>query len=239
LIAHFILGFGLLAGLLLLAYWFANADPKVVARALRWTAAIVGGLVALFLIFFGRQLIAAVLLPLLPLLLLMLLRSRALWRRLKAAAGPTPGQASEIATRFLKMTLDHDSGVMSGEVLDGRFAGRRLEQLDLAELVELWHECRAEDAQSAAVLEAFLDRTQGEAWREAAGAAPGGNGAAADGGPMTRDEAYGILGLEPGASEAEIREAHRRLMQKVHPDHGGSNYLAAKINEAKDLLLGA
>ena len=238
-IAHFILGFALLAGLVLLAYWFANADPKVVARGLRWTAAIVGGIVALFLIFFGRQFIAAVLLPLLPLLLLMLLRSRALWRRLKAAAGPTPGQASEIATRFLKMTLDHDSGVMSGEVLDGRYAGRRLEQLDLAELVELWHECRAEDAQSAAVLEAYLDRTQGEAWREAAGAAPGGDGATAGGGRMTRDEAYGILGLEPGASEAEIREAHRRLMQKVHPDLGGSNYLAAKINEATDLLLGA
>ena len=236
-IAHFILGFALLAGFVLLAYWFANADPKVVARALRWTAAIVGGIVAIFLIFFGRQLIAALLLPLLPLLLLMLLRSRALWRRMKAAAGPTAGQASEIATRFLKMTLDHDSGEMSGEVRDGRFAGRRLEQLDLADLVELWRECRAEDAQSAAVLEAYLDRTQGEAWREAAGAAPGGNGAAAGGGPMTREEAYGILGLEPGAGEAEIREAHRRLMQKVHPDHGGSNYLAAKINEAKELLL--
>ena len=199
---------------------------------------IVGGIVALFLIFFGRHVLAALLLPLLPLLLLMLLRSRALWQRIKAAAGPTPGQASEIATRFLKMTLDHDSGVMSGEVLDGRFAGRRLEELGLAELVELWRECRAEDTQSAAVLEAYLDRTQGESWREAAGAAPGGESAAADGGPMTREEAYGILGLEPGAGEAEIREAHRRLMQKIHPDHGGSNYLAAKINQAKDLLLG-
>ncbi len=237
-IAYLILGVAFLAGLALLAYWFANADPKVVARALRWTAAIVGGIVALFLIFFGRHLLAALRLPLLPLLLLMLLRSRAIWQRIKAAAGPTPGQASEIATRFLKMTLDHDSGVMSGEVLEGRFAGHRLEQLGLAELVELWRECRAEDAQSAAVLEAYLDRTQGEDWREAAGAAPGGEGAAPGGGPMTREEAYGILGLEPGASEAEIREAHRRLMQKVHPDHGGSNYLAAKINEAKDLLLG-
>ncbi len=238
-IAHFILGFALLAGLILLAYWFANADPKSVARTLRWSAIILGGAVVLFLIFFGRQLIAAVLLPLLPLLLLTLLRSRALWQRRKAAAGPTPGQVSEIATRFLKMTLDHDSGAMGGEVLDGRFAGRRLEELDLGELVELWRECRAEDAQSAAVLEAYLERTQGEAWREAAGAAPGGNGAAAGGGPMTREEAYGILGLEPGAGEAEIRDAHRRLMQKVHPDHGGSNYLAAKINEAKDLLLGS
>ena len=120
-------------------------------------------------------------------------------------------------------------------------SGRRLEELELDELVELWRECHAADRQSAAVLEAYLDRSQGESWREAAGAAAGseGGGAGGDGGAMSQDEAYSILGLEPGASKDEVREAHRRLMQKVHPDHGGSNYLAAKINEAKDLLLGA
>ena len=106
------------------------------------------------------------------------------------------------------------------------------------------HECRAEDAQSAAGLEAYLDKTAGETWREAAGAGTGGAGAGAGaggpsgGGPRSRDEALEILGLEPGATRDEVREAHRRLMQKVHPDHGGSNYLAAKINQAKELLLG-
>jgi hypothetical protein len=239
LIAYFILGLALLAGFLLIGRWFVNADPKAVAKALRWTLLGFGVVLVLLFIFAWRQALVA----LLPMLIILLLQSRALRQRIKAAAGPKPGQASEIETRFLKMTLDHDSGVMSGEVLEGRFAGRRLDELAAEELVELWRECRAADRQSAAVLEAYLDRSQGEAWREAAGAATGGEGAGADAsrraGVMSRDEAYSILGLDPGASEDEIRDAHRRLMQKVHPDHGGSNYLAAKINEAKDLLLGA
>jgi hypothetical protein len=238
-IAYFILGLALLAGFILLGRWFVDADPKVVARTLRWSLAGLGLVLVLVVLFAGRQALIA----LLPMLIFLLLRSRALRQRIKAAVGPTPGQASEIATRFLKMTLDHDSGVMSGEVIEGRFAGRRLDELGLEELVELWRECQAADRQSAAVLEAYLDRSQGEAWRVAAGAAPGGGtgkgaGAGGDGGAMSLEEAYSILGLEAGASKDEVREAHRRLMQKVHPDHGGSNYLAAKINQAKDLLLG-
>ena len=167
----------------------------------------------------------------------MAIRWRAVRQRLKAARGPTPGQTSEISTRFLRMTLDHDSGEMHGEVLMGRFSGRRLDELELEQLVALWQDCRRDDAQSAAVLEAYLDRAHGEAWREMAGIGSGEGAAAAAGGAMTRDEAYNILGLEPGATAEAIREAHRRLMRQVHPDHGGSNYLAAKINEAKDLLL--
>jgi DnaJ-domain-containing protein 1 len=170
----------------------------------------------------------------------MLMNWRAIRARLRAARGPSPGQASEVETRFLRMSLDHDSGVMTGQIKEGGFAGRMLEDLELDELIALWAECRAEDAQSAAVLEAYLDRTQGEAWREAAagggaGAGPRSPGAAR---PMSQEEAHEILGLEPGASRKEIHGAHRRLMQKVHPDHGGSNYLAAKINQAKALLLG-
>ena len=236
-IAYFILGLALLVGFVLIGRWFVGADPKVVAKALRWTLAGLGVVLILLLVFAWRQALIA----LLPMLVIVLLPSRALRQRIKAAAGPRSGQTSEIATRFLKMTLDHDSGVMSGEVLEGRFAGRRLDELELDELVELWRECHAADRQSAALLEAYLDRSQGEAWREAAGAAAGGEGAGAGGGggAMSQEEAYSILGLEAGASKDEVRDAHRRLVQKVHPDHGGSNYLAAKINQAKDLLLGA
>jgi hypothetical protein len=230
---YFLLGLALLTGAVLTARWFVNAEPAQVARALRWSLAGVAVAAGLALAFAGRHVL---LLFVLPALLPFLLRSRALWRRGKAAAGPSPGRTSEVTTRFLRMVLDHDSGEMSGEILEGAFAGRELAQLDQAELIALWRECRAADAQSAAVLEAYLDRTLGADWREAAGAAGGEAAAGPEG--MSRQDAYEILGLEPGASDSDIREAHRRLMQKVHPDHGGSNYLAAKINRAKELLLG-
>jgi hypothetical protein len=234
---YFLLGLALLAGALLSLRWFVNAEPAQVAKALRWTLVAAAVVVGLFLVFAGRHVL---LFFLLPALLPLLLRSRAIWQRAKAAAGPSPGRTSEVTTRFLRMVLDHDSGEMSGEILEGAFAGRELGELDEAELIALWRECRAADAQSAAVLEAYLDRALGEAWREAAGAAAGGGADTGAGGPegMSRQDAYEILGLEPGASDSDIREAHRRLMQKVHPDHGGSNYLASKINRAKELLLG-
>ncbi|MDX1424650.1 MAG: DnaJ domain-containing protein [Kiloniellales bacterium] len=234
---YFLLGLALLAGALLSLRWFVNAEPAQVAKALRWTLVAAAVVVGLFLVFAGRHVL---LFFLLPALLPLLLRSRAIWQRAKAAAGPSPGRTSEVTTRFLRMVLDHDSGEMSGEILEGAFAGRELGELDEAELIALWRECRAADAQSAAVLEAYLDRALGEAWREAAGAAAGGGAGGGAGGPegMSRQDAYEILGLEPGASDSDIRDAHRRLMQKVHPDHGGSNYLASKINRAKELLLG-
>lgn len=234
---YFLLGLALLAGALLSLRWFVNAEPAQVAKALRWTLVAAAVVVGLFLVFAGRHVL---LFFLLPALLPLLLRSRAIWQRAKAAAGPSPGRTSEVTTRFLRMVLDHDSGEMSGEILEGAFVGRELGELDEAELIALWRECRAADAQSAAVLEAYLDRALGEAWREAAGAAAGGGAGGGAGGPegMSRQDAYEILGLEPGASDTDIRDAHRRLMQKVHPDHGGSNYLASKINRAKELLLG-
>ena len=237
-IPYFLLGLALLVGMLLLLRWYVGAEPRQVLRVARWVLVFLAIALGLALLFAGRHALA---LFALPALIPILMRWRMLARRLKAARGPTPGQRSEVATRFLRMWLDHDSGEMSGEVLEGAFAGRQLARMTLAELIELWRECHAADEESAAILEADLDRTEGEAWREAAGAAAG-EGAAGDGGArsgMTREEAYQILGLEPGASEKEVRAAHHRLMQKIHPDHGGSNYLAAKINQAKDLLLGA
>ena len=238
-IAYFILGLCLLVGFIFLARWFAATEPRKVVVLVRWVLAILGLIVGGYLLWGGFQALAALaLFFMLP----ALMRWRMIWNRFKAAQGPSPGQASEVETRFFKMTLDHDSGVMTGLVKEGRFRGRALEDLEIEELVDLWAECRAEDAQSAAVLEAYLDRTQGEAWREAAQRDYGGSGAGprppSGPGTMSREEAHEILGLEPGASPEEIHEAHRRLMQKIHPDHGGSNYLAAKINQAKARLLG-
>ncbi len=234
-IAYFLLGVSLLAGLILLGFWFVRTEPKKVVSLMRWVLAILGLIIVGYLIWGGRHALAILALPL---LLPMLRNWRAIRARLRAARGPSPGQASEVETRFLRMTLDHDSGEMTGRVTEGRFAGRVLEELELDDLIALWAECRAEDAQSAAVLEAYLDRSQGEAWREAAAQGGAGPRAPTGAGTMSQEEACDILGLEPGASRVAIHEAHRRLMQKVHPDLGGSNYLAAKINQAKALLLG-
>jgi hypothetical protein len=143
---------------------------------------------------------------------------------------------------MLDMELEHASGEMEGEVTSGRHAGRLLSDLGPAELSELLGECTRAGDQSASVLAAWLDRYHPE-WRDdsrfAHGASAGqGDGGGAPAGGMTRDEAYEILGVTPEADEAEIRQAHKRLMKQFHPDQGGSDYLASKINEAKDLLLG-
>ncbi len=149
----------------------------------------------------------------------------------------SPGQKSSVRTSMLDMDLDHDSGDLDGEILSGRFAGRRLNELSLAELLQLRSDCAGLRDQTIALLDAYLDRMHTD-WREQAGAGAGG---AADTGTaeMTLDDAYDVLGLAPGCSAADIRTAHRKLMKKFHPDHGGSEYLAQQINQARDMLLTA
>lgn len=241
---YFILGVALLVALLFLGRWFVDADPHKLAQGLKWGGIAVVAVILLVIIFTGRVGLLFALVP----------AGFWLYRRIqraKAERGPSPGQATEVRTRFLQMRLDHDSGALDGEILDGRYEGQNLSQLALAALLELLQDYRIADAQSASVLEAYLDRTQPD-WRDsdeeaesearAAGSGTGNGqsrsqGPAGTSGPMTRAEALEILGLEEGAGADAIREAHRRLMQKLHPDHGGSNYLAAKLNEAKELLL--
>ena len=153
------------------------------------------------------------------------------------AAQPTGAQTSQVRSAGLEMSLDHDSGDMDGQVLAGRFEGRILSELDISELLRLAEDFRS-DEESLRLLESYLDRMH-PAWRENADDGPDdGPGPAAASGGMSAQEAYEILGLKPNASDTEIRAAHRRLMMQVHPDRGGSDALAAKINEAKDLLLG-
>jgi hypothetical protein len=151
------------------------------------------------------------------------------------------GNQSHVSSDILEMTLDHDSGNMSGRIIKGPMEGRELADLGENEFLELLRFCREQDEDSARLLETYLDRRFGDSWRQddeaaAEGTKAGGNRDA--GGPLTESEALDILGLEPGASRDEIIKAHRRMMQKLHPDHGGSNYLAARINEAKECLLG-
>ena len=153
----------------------------------------------------------------------------------QSTAKPSGGQTSSVQSRYIRMTLAHDSGDINGEVLEGQFKGRTLKQLNLEELLQLLRECQ-DDEESVALLQAFLDRVYEDKWRQQAGAHgqhPPSNGSD----EVSREEALQILGISSDASEEEIIEAHRRLMQKLHPDRGGSAYLAAKINLAKETLL--
>lgn len=150
--------------------------------------------------------------------------------------GKTSGQKSRVATSLLAMELAHDSGSMDGEVLSGPSKGRRLSQLDEKDLRAFHMLCTASADQSRALLEAWLDRSKPE-WRGAWGQAAASGKSPS--GPMSREEALAVLGLKAGASEEEIRSAHRRLMKDFHPDKGGSDYLASKINAAKDILTGS
>lgn len=152
-------------------------------------------------------------------------------------SGPTPGATSQVASVLLDMELDHDSGAMTGSVKAGAYAGRALDGLTMAELSALMRECLARDPDGARLLEAYLDR-RSPGWREDAQRdGDPGKGGAPGSGAMTQQEAYEILGLQPGAGEEAVREAHRALMKRIHPDAGGTSGLAARVNQAKDVLL--
>lgn len=240
---YLVLGLAIVIGLVLLVRGFRGLDRRhamVVLRGL--VVVLVAGAIAVFALERGVGEIIAAAMFLLPLLL----RWRGIARWLRNLGGPSPGQSSGVETRYLRMSLDHDSGVLDGVVLTGPFRGRRLAEMSRAELLGLLTECRVEDEPSASILEAYLDRVHG-GWREsdrdrAGGAGAGGSerasaGTAWSGGAMSREEAAEILGVRPDAPAAAIKAAHHKLMLKVHPDQGGSNYLAAKINQAKDVLM--
>ena len=144
------------------------------------------------------------------------------------------GQMSRVRSNFIEMRLDHDSGAMTGTIIAGRLKGTSLDALESSVLAGLLPEY---DQESQNLLAAYLDRRH-PGWREhAQDGAAAGRGSPARSGKMSDEEAYQILGLEPGASAEQIGRAHRGLMKKLHPDQGGSTYLAARVNEAKDVLL--
>jgi len=150
---------------------------------------------------------------------------------------PQVGNVSRIRSRYFEMELDHDTGTVAGKVLAGQFAGADLMDLDEADTRLLIAEVEG-DSDSTSLLESWLDANR-TGWREyfAESEQAAGAGQTPSGDPIS--EAYAVLGLKPGASDEDIRNAHRELMKGVHPDHGGSSYLAAKINAARDLLLKA
>ncbi len=145
-------------------------------------------------------------------------------------SGPT------VRTKYLEMKLDQSSGDISGSFIEGPWKGRSLGDCSRDDLLTALG-AASDDGESVRLLEAYLDRTF-TGWRENHDERAGDRGARAPNpSGMAEDEAYEILGLEPGAKADAIRAAHRRLMANIHPDRGGSTYLAAKVNLAKEVLL--
>jgi DnaJ domain len=244
--SYFLLGLVLLVGVLLVQQWFRTANTSVWKHRIGVTLGILLLAVSAGLFIRGAAAPASGLAML------------ALWLMSNSGGGlsgwsgaqKSPGQTSGLRTDYLDIALDHDSGDIHGEIRKGRFAGRTLDTLTPADLAALWDECRQHDPQSAQVVEAYLDQVYPD-WRDQAGVDGGqGTGAGSQGGAsgagwpgaeaasMTREEAFDILGLKATASDDDVREAHRQLMLKLHPDKGGSTYFASKINQAKDVLLG-
>lgn len=147
------------------------------------------------------------------------------------------GQQSEITTLLLKMSLDHDSGTMEGEIIAGPFQGRRLQQLTMTELHDFYQQCQQQDNEGLRLLESYIQRHCQQPWNDYQQSHGSQQQSASNSSEPSIEEALDILGLKPGASRDAIITAHKRMMIKVHPDKGGSNYLASKINQAKEILL--
>jgi hypothetical protein len=230
---YLLLGLAALVLFLVAGRAFATANPAALARQLRIMAGVAAFGAAGLLVVRGMAGYA---------LSLGAIGAWLLWGRGIGGFRPsghaqkTNGRTSRVVTDHLEVELEHDTGAIRGRILKGAFVGRELENLKPVELAHLWADCRFTDPQSAQILEAYLDRVH-PTWRDDMARANSAETSGPDG-KMTRDQALEILGLKPGASEEDIRHAHRELMMKLHPDRGGSTYLAAKINEAKDVLLG-
>jgi hypothetical protein len=213
---------------------FRAANPAVLARAIKMAGGIVCLAVAAYTGLRG-EIAVAIPLGMFGAGLVGWSPAMSGWANLGwGGRGKTAGQSSQVRSRFLDMTLDHDTGALNGVIIAGPHAGRSLDEFDLGQLAAL---IPAFDPESCALLESYLDR-RFPGWRQdTQGAGAGRQSSQTTSGKMTAEEAYQILGLQPGAGRDEIGRAHRSLMKKLHPDQGGSTYLAARVNEAKETLL--
>jgi hypothetical protein len=230
------LGVVALVLVLMLIRAFVTADPKALVRIVRYTGAGGLGVVTVLLALTGRMGPALFL----GSMAWGLATGGHLWpARWPHYSGGHWGKrassgATSVRANWVEMQLDHETGEMHGTVLKGAHAGIALDQINRPDVVTIYREAALDDPESARLIEAYLDRRFGPEWR----GDPGGDTAAPVREAMSREEALKILGLKDPVTEDEIRSVHRRLMLQIHPDRGGSDYLAAKINQARDVLLG-
>jgi hypothetical protein len=227
--AAIILLLALLLVLLGVVTVFLRADPAKLATGMRTLGPVLLGLIGVAVLLVGREGIGG-----------LILSAALVWYGSMRMKRPVdrlpPGKRSTVRTAALEMELDHDTGGLEGLVLAGRHEGKMLGAMGLAELQQLYRELPG-DPESRQLLETYLDG-RFPIWRKDAETDGGeGLGVSPGSGAMTKEEAYKVLGLEAGAAAADVRKAHRRLMQRLHPDIGGTSFLAARINEAKDILL--
>jgi hypothetical protein len=234
---YFLAGLAVLIALIFAGRLLAKANPKKLTFALRMVGGVVTLLAAGFLAIRGALPIA---IPLAAFgLALVGGGSQSSLGGIFGSSPKSAGQASHVETERLEMNLDHDTGHMDGKCLTGRFAGRSLSSLSDREAIELYLEFEADGLKEAALMEAYLDWRVPD-WRDRAEEHDAGHRRArSKGGRMSVEEARAVLEVGPNATDEDIRQAHRRLMMKLHPDQGGSTYLAARINEAKEVLLGS
>ncbi len=239
----FILGLIFLFSIVLL--WFIRSAPAALKIFLKRLLLFVSVLFVLYLTATGRLAwlipimggVLAIAFRSLPYLLRLAPFFQRMWAQHRAKRPQTDEEnVSIVETDFVRMKLDHDLNEISGEVLKGRFAGRTFNELDLKSLLRLHEEVMGLDNDSVTLIESYLDRIYPNAWRKARASQEGQNRSYGQG-DMMREEALEILGLNSDSSSNDIIAAHRRLIQKIHPDRGGSDYLAAKINRAREVLL--
>jgi DnaJ-domain-containing protein 1 len=248
--AYFLIGLFTLGTMIVLARWYVQASTHDLVQGARTFVAVFSALASTGLLFTGRFGLAFITIAA-TIMAIRAIRQGARGADPMDGGGGPASDPVEVETDLLRMQLDRASGDVKGAVKTGPFAGRDLGSLGRDELLALLAEAQGVDAQSASLLEAYLDRRFPD-WREPAAGRSGGGGwgrqqesgrgrdraSSSGSGDMDEAEALEVLGLERGAAPEEIKQAHRRLMAKLHPDSGGSNFLATQINRAKDILLG-
>ncbi len=231
----------LLGGILFWWHWENTPDPEERKKLLQKT--LIGGLIviAVLLVAAGRMhWLGAVFAGMLAFLkqgLSLLIRFFPVLTHLYRTHAPAarPPDSSTVNTDLIEMTLDHDSGRLSGRVLSGEYKGRSLDDLSDEDLAGLYAWCKQVDMDSARLLESYLAARFDESPGAETGTQDRSDIASTE--DMTVREAIQVLGLSATPTEAEITKAYRKVMQQLHPDRGGNEYFAAKANQAREVLI--
>ena len=233
-----LVGVVLLGLILLLVRWYIDAEPKDALKVAKFLGVLFILVVVGLVIASGRiGMLWLIFLGLLP----WISRFRALNRQAKNLRGPIAGQRVDRKTNFVVIYLNPETGDMDGRVLQGPQSGKLLSEISIDELVTLYEAALLEDAESASILEAYMDRMHGKSWRQKSLSMNAAD--TSDDTPelleqgMSRSEAYKFLGLQPGASKNDIGNAFTKLTQTGHPDESIARDIKAKAKQAKSTLL--